>query len=281
MHIKYWQEIKSNNLGRLGLLLLTLVVGAAVMAPVLSSFNPTEQTVNAFQPPSREHRLGTNDVGQDIFAGLLYGARTSLLVAITVAFFSTAISTVVGATAGFLGGFYEKVAMRVVDALLVIPPMLVVIIIAAYVQPSLWYLILLLSLLTWPGGARVIRSQTLVLKEKAHVRAARTFGAGPAYILVRHIIPDLGPILMSNLVQGARRAVFMEAGLSFLGVTDPTTISWGKMLYHALKYVYLDVWQWWLIPIGVSLSVTVMAFTFIGYALEEAMDPRLRRGRHA
>ncbi|WP_418791880.1 ABC transporter permease [Phosphitispora sp. TUW77] len=281
MHINYWQEIKSNNIGRLGLIFLIIIVSAAVFSPLFFPFDPAGQSQASFQPPSGEHWLGTNDVGQDIFSQLLYGARTSLLAAVLVAFLSTVISAFIGATAGYQGGIYEKVVMRLVDAFLVIPPMLLIIIIAAYVQPGLWQLILLLSLLSWPGGARIIRSQTLVLKEKTHVWASKTFGASMVHILTRHIIPDLGPVLAAVMIQSARRAVFMEAGLSFLGVMDPMTISWGKMLYHSMKYVYLDVWQWWLLPVGILLSLTVMSFTFIGYSLEEAMDPRLRRGRHA
>lgn len=281
MHINYWQEIKSKNIGRLGLFLLAVMVTAAVISPVFFSSEPAGQPQASFQPPSSEHWLGTDDIGQDIFLHLLYGARTSLLVAVSVAFLSTFISAFIGATAGYWGGAYEKVVMRMIDALLVIPPLILIIIIAAYVQPGLWQLILLLSLLGWPGGARIIRSQTLILKEKTHIRASRTFGAGMMHILTRHIIPDLAPVLVAVIIQSARRAVFMEAGLSFLGVTDPMTVSWGKMLYHAMKYVYLDVWQWWLLPVGVALSLTVISFAFIGYSLEEAMDPRLRRGRHA
>jgi len=281
MHINYWKEIRSNNLGKAGLLLLALVIMTALFAPLFSSFNPLEQSADSFRPPSGKHWLGTNDVGQDIFAQMAYGARTSLAVAVTVALLSTAAGAFMGVTSALLGGIYEKTVMRAVDALLVIPPMLPVIIIAAYIQPGIWSLAALLSLLIWPVSARIIRAQTLVLKEKAHVRAARTFGGGTLYLMFRHIIPDLGPILTAGIVQGARRAVFMEAGLSFLGVTDPMTVSWGKMLYQSLRFVYLDAWQWWLLPVAYSLAVTVMAFTFIGYALEEAINPRLRRSRHA
>ncbi len=281
MHINYWQEIRNNSLGRIGMIILVLVAGTALLAPVLAPDDPFTQTPDSLESPSAQHPLGTNDVGQDILSRLLYGARTSLATALVVAILATMLSLAAGASAGLIGGLYEKMMMRLVDAFLVIPPMLVVIIAAAYIQPGMIHLVLLLSLLGWPAGARIIRAQTLALKEKLHVRASRTFGAGPLYILKRHIIPDLGPVLTANLIRGARRAVFMEAGLSFLGITDPMTVSWGKMLYHALKYVYLDVWQWWLLPVGIALSLTVMSFTLIGYSLEEAMDPRLRREKHA
>lgn len=281
MHISYWKEVKSNNIGRIGLGLLALIVIAAVFLPLLVPWSPLEQTKAAFCPPSKDHWLGTNDVGQDVLAQLLVGARGSLLVGITAALLTTMFSGIAGSSAGLLGGAYEKVLLRVIDALLVIPPMFIYIIAAAYLRPGAMNLILLLSLFGWPAGARVVRAQTLTLKEKAHVRAAQTFGGNWFYLVTRHLLPDMAPVLTAQFILALRRAVFMEAGLSFLGITDPATISWGKMLYQALKYIYLDAWQWWLVPVGIALSVTVTAFSFLGYALEETFDPRLRRGRYA
>lgn len=277
MHISYWREIKSKTTGRIGILLLILILSMAILGPMVVPYDPAQQTKDSFQPPSLDHLLGTNDVGQDILSRLVYGSRTSLLIAVSAGLISTLISTVVGTISGLSNGMIDKIMMRLVDAMLVIPPIIVIIIVAAYMQPGVGLIIILISILTWPGGARVIRAQTLTLKERTHVIAARTFGAGPFHIILRHILPDLGPILTANFIQGARRAIFMEAGLSFLGVTNPTIISWGKMLYHSLKYVYLDVWQWWLLPVGTALSITIMAFSFLGVALEETMDPRLRR----
>jgi peptide/nickel transport system permease protein len=149
--------------------------------------------------------------------------------------------------------------------------------VAAYLRPNLTLLILLISAFSWPGGARIVRSQVLSLKERMHINAARTFGAGKKHILFNHILPDISPIIFALMMQDARRAVFMEAGLAFLGVSDPTVISWGKMMNQALAFTYLDAWQWWLVPAGLALSATLVGISLFSFSLETAMNPKLRR----
>lgn len=261
-----------------GLTILAVVVALALLAPVLTAYHPDEYAGKAFNPPSGEHLLGTNDVGQDIWTRLLHGARASLLIGCGAALLSTVIAVLLGCTAALAGGLYDRILMRLVDALLVIPPVIVIILVAAYLRPRPLLLILLLACFLWPAGARVIRAQALSLKERLHVGAARTFGAGQAYLMLRHIIPDLGAVIAATAIHDIRRAIFMEAGLSFLGITDPGLVSWGKMMHHALRFTYLKVWQWWLLPPGLALSITVTAVSFIGYALEKAINPRLRKG---
>jgi peptide/nickel transport system permease protein len=276
MHINYWKELKKNTFGKIGLAMLILVVIIAGSFPLLARYDPGEPSHSALKPPSSEHWLGTNDVGQDIWSRLVYGARNSLLVALGVGLFTTLLGTVAGASAALVGGLYERIMMRMVDALIAIPAFIVIILVAAYVLPNVWALIFLISILTWQGGARIVRAQTLSLKERMHVYAARAFGAKKLYITTRHIIPELGPILFAVFIHSATRGVFMEAGLAFLGIADISTVSWGLMMHYALKYYYLEVWKWWLLPTGLALSVTIMAFVFIGHAFETAMDPRLR-----
>jgi peptide/nickel transport system permease protein len=281
MHVNVWHEVVGNNMGKAGLLLIGLVVALAVFAPALSPYSPRENTdTPAFSRPSEDHWLGTNDARQDIWTQLLYGARTSLSVGFGVALLSAFISVLIGGTAAIFGGLYDRFWMRVVDATIAIPDVIVIILVAAYLRPNVLLMILLLSALSWPGGARVIRAQTLTLKERMHVSAARTFGASWSHLLVRHIIPDLGPILVAIMIQDARRAVFMEAGLSFLGISDPSVMSWGKMMQYARIFTYLDVWKWWLLPTGLALSLTLIGLSFTGYSLESALDPRLRKSDH-
>ncbi|MFZ5633526.1 MAG: ABC transporter permease [Bacillota bacterium] len=277
MHINYWREVKQNNMGRAGIAILLLVVSAAVMAPLLAQYQPGDYTGAALQSPSAKHWLGTNDVGQDIWARLLYGARTSLAAGLGVAFLALFLSLLAGGAAALLGGIFDRLLMRLVDVFIVIPPVIVVILAATYLRPGIFLLVVLLSAFLWPGGARVVRSQALSLKERMHVAAAGTFGAGRLYLLVRHIVPDLGPVLAAILIQNARRAVFMEAGLSFLGISDPAVISWGKMMQYALKFSYLEVWKWWLLPAGFALSLTIAGLAFTGFALEAVLNPRLRK----
>ena len=219
---------------------------------------------------------GRNHVGQDIWSRLVFGARTSLLVGFSVGILSTLLATIFGVSAVLIGGFYDRIIMRVVDAFIVIPMVIVIILVAAYLKPSIVVLIFLLSLLSWQGGARVMRAQALSLKERGHIAAARSFGAHRFYIAWRHIVPDLGPILLVDFIYSIRRAVFMEAGLAFMGITDPTVVSWGMMMRDALSFSYLNVWQWWLIPTGVALSLTIVGLTLIEYAAEPVIEPRLR-----
>lgn len=274
MHVDLWREIRSSSAGVFGMVILAIIAGLAVSAPIIA---PSYRDIGpVFGKPSGEHLLGTDDLGQDIAAKLIHGARTSLMIALGVALLSALISVIVGGSAAMLGGTYDRVCMRAVDAVMSLPSVVVMILVAAYLRPNLGLMIILISLFSWPGGARIVRSQTLSLRERLHVVAARTFGASRRYLLRRHILPDLGPVLVAIMIQDARRAVLMEAGLAFLGVSDPMVVSWGRMMKQAMAFTYLDVWKWWLIPAGVLLSLTLVGLSLIAASLERAMDPRLQ-----
>ncbi len=275
MHIDYVGSIKKNYLGRIGVIILLFMVFIAFVAPLLPIQSPIQPSVETLQGPSAKHWLGTNEIGQDIFSRIIFGARTSLSIALLVGTFTTIISAVLGGTSALFGGLYERVVMRIADIFLTLPNIIVIILIAAYIRPGIWLFAIIISVLSWQGGARVIRAQTHSLKNRAHIHAARTFGASNFYILFKHIIPDLAPILIVEFIQSARRAVFMEAGLAFLGILDPTIISWGVMLNRALEFSYLGVWNW-LLPPGIALAMTIVAFTFVGYVMEEILNPNLQ-----
>ncbi len=281
MHINPKQEIRHSKFAMFGIGMLLLLLVMAIFGPLLTPYQPLSQTPHAFEPPSFNHWLGTNDVGQDILSQLIYGARTSLLIGFSAAFLAIILGAIIGTSAALVGGLYDRIVMRIVDAFIVIPAIIVIILVAAYLKPSIVVLISLLALLGWQGAARTIRAQALSLKELGHISAARSFGANNLYLIIRHILPDLVPILLMGFIYGVRRAIFMEAGLAFLGIVDPTTVSWGMMMREALDFSYLDVWRWWLIPPGVALSLTILAVTGIGHTLEGALDPRLRREANA
>ena len=276
MHINLKQEVKRNSFAVFGIITLVILLIIAVFGPLLAPYDPLKQTPFPFELPSFTHWLGTNHVGQDILSQLIYGARTSLLVGFSVAVLATILSAIMGTSAALVGGLYDKIVMRIVDAFIVIPAIIVIILVAAYFKANLLVLILLVALLGWQGGARTIRAQALSLRQMGHISAARSFGAGNLYLTFRHILPDLVPILLMAFIYGIRRAVFMEAGLAFLGIGDPMTVSWGMMMHEALDFSYLSVWRWWLIPPGVALALTILSVTGIGHALEGALDPRLR-----
>jgi len=276
MHIDVKREIKESGTGKTGLVILLIMILVAVLAPFLARYDPSQQTTAALLSPSWEHWLGTNHVGQDIWSRLLFGARTSLLVGFGVGILATFFGTLFGVSSALIGGLYDKVIMRIVDTFIVIPMVIIVILLAAYITPGVAVLILLLSLLSWQGGARIIRAQTLSLKERGHIDAAKSFGASRFYIARHHIVPDLGPILLVEFIYGVRRAIFIEAGLAFLGISDPTLVSWGMMMRDAMGFSYLNVWLWWLIPTGIALSLTIIGLTFVSHAAETVIEPRLR-----
>jgi len=258
----------------LGIVLGIILIFIFIFLPLFFDYKPTETSLNIFQPPSKDCFLGTNDVGQDIMSRLIAGGRNSLLIATGVSILSTLLSLILGSVAALRGGMADRIIMRLVDVLLVIPNLVIIILISAYLTPSAIMEIFIIALLIWTGGARAIRAQVLSLKERSHVYAAFSFGADRWYILYRHILPELIPLAMTLILQGARRAIFMEAGLAFIGVVDPNVVSWGSMISHALQFYYLEVWKWWLLPVGGALALTMLSFSLVSYVMEEIVLPQ-------
>jgi len=277
MHIKPFQEFAKDKIGVAGLVLILFLFTTAILAPVIAPHDPWDYSAPSFQPPSREHLLGTNDIGYDIASELLWSLRTSILFGIAVASITCTIGLVLGVSAALIGGMYDMTVMRLADALLAIPTIMILILIAAYFKPSTTVLIIALSLVLWQTIARGVRAQTLSLKTKLYVKAAKNAGAPTSYIMYKHIMPELFPLYAMGFVTKARIAVFMEAGLSFLGIFDPTTKSLGIMMSYAMRYLYLDVWWNWLLPPVFALSLLIVSLGLIAYAIEEIFDPRLRR----
>ncbi len=275
MHISLRKEIWRDGLGRTGIVILSAFAVLAIAAPFVAS-DPAAVSGSTLCPPSGSHLLGTNDVGQDIWSRLVFSARTSLVIALGAGLLSTALSFFLGAGAAVAGGVTEQAVMRLADAFLILPGVVVMIVISAWIQPGTLSLILMIALFHWQGGARIIRSRTLSLIARTHIRAARACGAGRWYLIRRHILPELVPILMVSFIFSARAAVFLEAGLAFIGISGPQRISWGIMIHHAMKFTYLPAWKWWLIPSGAAVSLLILGLVFTGHAMEKCMDPRLR-----
>lgn len=277
----YWDVFRSNNLGIFGLGILIVFLFIALAAPLLAPFDPSERIGTPFMKPGGKFLLGTNDVGQDIYSEIIYGTRISLLIGVIAALISIGIGCLVGVVAGYYGGKLDSYLMRFVDLILVIPFLPLMILLAAFVGPSFWNIILVISLLTWASPARVIRSQVLSIKTKGYVEAARSIGTAISTILFRHILPGVVPIALSQFVMAASNSILIEASLSFLGLGDPFAKSWGTILYYAqARGAFLtDAWLWWVLPPGVLITALVLGFAFTGYSLEEVLNPRLRKGR--
>ena len=251
----------------------------AAAAPLVAPYDPAAYSGEPLARPSPAHLLGTNDVGQDILSELIYGSRVSLLVGLVGGSLITVLAAAIGTAAGYLRGWADWSLMRVVDFLMAIPHLPLMLLLAAYAGPGLLNVILVIVLLGWMVPARVVRAQTLIIRGEAYVEAARALGASSLDIMCRHVLPALGPILVSVFVAQAARAITLEAGLAFLGLGDPTVKSWGLMLRQALSYrgIYFPShWLWWLLPPGLCVSLLVLGITLAGVGLEAKLDPRLR-----
>ncbi|HWF34527.1 MAG TPA: ABC transporter permease [Solirubrobacteraceae bacterium] len=252
----------------------------AAFAPLVAPYGSQTIAGPALASPSMHHLLGTNDVGQDILSQLIWGARTAALVALPAAAIAMLVGLLVGGLAGLLGGWVDSLTMRIVDMFLAIPMLPLLILIAALVGPSQITVIVLIAAGAWPSIARVLRSQTLSLAQRGHVRAARGFGGGALYVLRRHLAPALGPMLTANLVYWMGTAVVLQSGLAFLGLSDPTQVSWGEILNRALTHegVYFSSeWVWWVLPAGFAIIIVCSGLAFLGLAFEPRFNPRWNR----
>lgn len=267
-------------IGWLGLTVVGVFVGLAMAAPWLADYRTTELAGRPLEPPSAAHLLGTNGVGQDLASQLLNGARVSLFVAVLAGGGTLLIGAFIGMVAGWAGGVVDALLMRVVDLVLVVPKVPLLIVIGTYAGPSLTVISLIIALTGWPPTARIVRSQVLSLRRRAHIKAAVGFGGTTGQILRRHILPEVGLILTAGLVGAAGRAIAFEAGLAFLGLGDPTRASWGAILRDALDFgglFFTDAWKWWLVPPIAAVSLLLLGVTLLGVGLEQRINPRLAR----
>lgn len=276
----FWQSFLRNHMGVIGLLMLALAVAVALFAPWIAPYDPNTTvrvTVdNIYAPPDATHWLGTDDAGKDVLTNLIYGTRVSLIVGFFASFISLVIGGVVGLIAGFYGGRVENVLMRLTDILLVIPDLPLLIVLIALLGRGLGVLIFVIGILGWTGTARVVRSQTLSVRERKFVHRARAIGAGNLYIIRRHIFPLVFPLMVVNAVLVISAAILNESTLAFLGLGDPTRLSWGQMLNFAFNRGGMSAGAWWsLIPPGVAIIWVVLGLTLLGNGLERVFNPRL------
>ncbi|HIH95485.1 TPA: ABC transporter permease [Methanosarcina acetivorans] len=264
------QRLKTPK-GIAGLAILAFFILMAVSAPFLAPYGASDISSQPLLSPDDDHPLGTDDVGRDIFTELLYGSRTSLTVAFVVSLGVLVIGTLGGVFSGYVGGTFDRVLMRGVDIFLMIPDLPLILILAAYLRPSIWNIIFILIIMGWPVGARVTRAQTRTLKVSGHVDFARVSGAEPWYVVRKHIVPDLYPIMVTTIVMQSIRAILSESGLAFLGLGDPSYPSWGTMIKYAIAYpmiFFTDAWMWWLLPAGMCITLLVLGFVLLGQSLE-------------
>jgi peptide/nickel transport system permease protein len=250
---------------------------AAGCGTAIAPHDPNASSLDVLGGISGDHWLGTTEQGSDVFSQLLVGARVSIV----VGFAAALISTVLGATVGLLGGYFGGWTDRILDAFenwfLVIPTLPLMIVLARLLNPSLTVLIAVIGLTSWAGTGRIVRSQVLTLRERAFVERARALGARDAYIIRTHILPNTLPLIFANTVLIVAVAILSEAALAFLGLGDPTRISWGTMLENAFSSGAPSAGAWWyVIPPGLCITLLVLSVSILGYLFEEYVNPRLR-----
>ena len=262
--------------GRFGLGVIGLFVFLAVFGSAIAPDDPNASSTDIFAPPSTEHLLGTTESGADVFSQLLVGAQVSIVVGFAAAAISALIGSAVGLASGYFGGWTDRILDPVENWFLVIPTLPLMIVMARVLSPSLGVLIIVIGLTSWAGTGRIVRAQVLTLRERAFVERARALGAGNGYIIKTHILPNALPLIFANTVLIVAVAILSEAALSFLGLGDPTRLSWGTMLENAFETGAPSVEAWWyVIPPGLCITVLVLAVAMIGYLFEEYVNPRL------
>jgi peptide/nickel transport system permease protein len=266
-------------MGMAGLIILVFFVAVAIFAIFAdkSGTEVTQATGPRFAAPSLKYPLGTDDQGRSVLTLVIQGASVSLMVGLTATVITMVIGSIVGLVAGFRGGWTDVVLMRITDWGLVIPWLVLAIALASIFGQNLSIIILVIGLTTWPSTARLVRSQVLSVRERPYVERSRALGASNSYLISRHILPNVMPVIMANTVLIVAIAILSETALSFLGLGDPLSVSWGQILEQAQNGAAATrgAW-WWLGAPGVCIVLVVLSFTLIGFALDQIINPRLR-----
>jgi peptide/nickel transport system permease protein len=275
-----WRLFRQHRSGVVGLVILSLFLLVAIFAPLLAhpdTIEVTKATGGVLEPPSSEFWLGTDDAGRSVLALCIWGTRISLFVGLLATAISMGIGTLVGLMSGFFEGWPARILYRFTEMVLVLPFLLLALVMAAVLGRSLVNIILVIGVLSWPSTALLIRSQTLSVKERPYLERARALGTGRWHQMTRHILPNVMPMVFANTTLTVSVAILTETTLSFLGLGDPTRVSWGSILDDAFGAGAMTTGAWWfIIPPGLCVVAVVLAFNLVGQALEEIFNPRLQ-----
>jgi peptide/nickel transport system permease protein len=275
-----WQQFRAHRSGMIGLGILVFFIVVALAAPWLADsrgLDVTKADGPVLGGPSSHYLLGTDENGRSVLTLLIWGSRISLFVGLAATVISMVLGTLVGLVSGFFGGWVGRITFRLTEWALVIPFLPLAIVLATVLGRSLFNIILVIGVTSWPGTALLIRSQTLSIKERAYIERAEAIGAGRWHQMGRHVLPNVMPMVFANTTLTVAIAILSETTLSFLGLGDPTRTSWGTLLESAFEVGSITTGSWWyVIPPGVCVVLVVLAFTLVGQALEEVLNPRLR-----
>lgn len=256
--------------------ILGIFIAIALAAPLLAPAGPYAITGKPLQAPDADHLFGTNEVGQDIFAQLVYGARITLLFGFCSALLAVVISTSVGIIIGYYGGIVDEIVCRAIDVVMPIPMFVLLIVLTTFFSPGVLQVSLLMGLLGSVHGIRIMRSQVLSVARTSFVEGAKAIGASDFHVMSRHILPNVMPLVMVKFVTTSQHMLVMGVGLSFIGMWDTSTVDWGTMIQNAYSGggVALGLW-WWILPPGIAVVGISLALALIGYSFEEKFNPRV------
>ena len=261
----------------IGLAIIALFILLAIVAPYISPYSASAQTCGVYAPPSVHHWLGCDDGGIDMLSELMQGGRISLVIGFAATLVAMVIGGGVGILSGYFGRWVDVSLMRVTDYLLVIPDLVFAMVIADLWGASLLHVILVIGILEWTTTARVIRAQVMSLKERVYIKRAKAIGSGDARIIWKHIMPQVGPLLIANTVLTVAIAIYLETALAFLGLEDPTVTTWGTILEHAFDRTAVSSGAWWaIVPDGFAIAAVIVGCFLFGQAVEDALNPRLK-----
>ena len=269
-----WRRFSKGKPAVFGLVVILFTITLALTAPLLARVDPTAVSRDRLLPPSLEHLMGTDNVGKDVFSGVLYGARISLTVGLLAAFTSFSVGLVMGSLAGYYGGILDSVLMRASEFFQIMPRFFLALLVVATFGGGIEKTIAVIGLLSWPATARIVRAQFLALKEREFVEAARAMGFGDWHTIVSEILPNALPPAIVQGTLDIAQAVLLEASLSFFGLGDPRLASWGEMLNRAQPYLRT---AWWMSVFpGSTIFINVLAFNLLGDGLNDLMNPELK-----
>lgn len=262
-----------------GVCLLTFFLILAFVGPLVYEYYHDEYFLGPrLGDPTEEFKLGFDEMGRDVFGAVVYGTRASLAIGIFVALLIVLIGTTIGIAAGYYGGVIDIILMRITEVFMLIPNMPLIMTVAAIVGQSFTNIIVILGITGWTSTARLVRAQTLSIKQRNYVERAKSIGASDFYIMRKHILPNVFPLVFSNIILLVQNSIILESTLAFLGIGDPTIPTWGQLLRSAREVGAISAGYWWLfIPAGVCLVGLAASFVFIGYGFDEILNPKLRR----
>lgn len=264
--------------GKLSILFIFLIVFIGIFAPLLTPYEHNLPSGNPLEAPSRSHLLGTDDLGFDLLSQVFYGARLSLIIGLSTSVLAGFGGAILGVISGYYGGIIDKFIMRLADVIIALPNLPMMILLGAFFGPNIKNIVLVLVLFSWTGPARVIRSKILSIKNESYIVMAKSYDASFFHLFITHFLPEIIPILAVTIIRITSKAIVAEASLSFLGLGDPTSKSWGMILNNAINFkgiYFTDYWKWWVMAPLLSIMLLILAISYVSKDLERIFNEKL------